>query len=230
MPRGTLTGSRIRDRRVAAAMKQADLAREAGISASYLNLIEHNKRRIGGKVLGAIARALGCEVTALTEGAETVLLAALREAAAGAGADDRAEEFAGRFPGWAALLAERHGRVERLRREVEALSDRLAHDPHLTASLHELLSAATAIRSTASILAGTDEMAPGQSARFLGNLDAEGRRLAEGAEALLRRLEACNTPTIALADCSRRLVEFVDSPFPTQTTTTFHQRSIIDDD
>lgn len=193
MPRGALTGSRIRDRRVAAGLRQADLARAAGISPSYLNLIEHNRRRIGGKLVADIARALGCEVSALTEGAEAVLLAGLREAAAvpaGRGAElERTEEFAGRFPGWATLLAERHARVERLEREVSALSDRLAHDPQLSASLHELLTAVTAIRSTASILAGTDDLDPAWMGRFLGILDAEGRRLAEGAEALVRYLD-----------------------------------------
>ncbi len=191
MPRGTLTGSRIRDRRVAAGLKQADIARAAGISASYLNLIEHNRRRIGGKVLADIAKALGVEVTALSEGAEAVLLGTLREASAsGPGAEaDKAEEFAGRFPGWAALVAERHERVEELQRQVAALSDRLAHDPHLSASLHELLTAVTAIRSTTSILAGTDDLDPNWARRFLTNLDAEGRRLAEGAEALVRYLD-----------------------------------------
>lgn len=192
MPRGALTGSRIRDRRLSAGIRQADLARTVGISASYLNLIEHNRRRIGGKLVADIARALDCEVSTLTEGAEAVLLAALGEAAAAGGQgaeEDRAEEFAGRFPGWARLLAERHGRVERLEREVEVLSDRLAHDPQLSASLHEVLTAVTAIRSATSILAGTENLDPAWAARFLGILDAEGRRLAGGAEALARYLE-----------------------------------------
>lgn len=193
MPQGALTGSRIRDRRMSAGMRQADLAKAAGISASYLNLIEHNRRRIGGKLVADIARALGCEITALTEGAEAMLLASLREAAAGPGGRDaeldRAEEFAGRFPGWSGLLAERHARVQRLEAEVAALSDRLAHDPHLSASLHELLTAITAVRSSASILAGTEDLDPAWASRFLAILDAEGRRLSEVAEALVRHLD-----------------------------------------
>ena len=59
MTRDALTGSRIRERRVMAGQKQADLAKRIGISASYLNLIEHNRRRIGGKLLLNIAAALG---------------------------------------------------------------------------------------------------------------------------------------------------------------------------
>jgi len=64
-----------------AGLKQADLARAAGISASYLNLIEHNRRRIGGRTLVALAQALKVEPAALSEGVESQLMAALQEAA-----------------------------------------------------------------------------------------------------------------------------------------------------
>lgn len=73
MSRSALTGSRIRERRSMMEMRQADLARHVGISASYLNLIEHNRRRIGGKLLMDIAAALQIEPAALSEGAEAHL-------------------------------------------------------------------------------------------------------------------------------------------------------------
>ena len=57
------------------------LAREVGISPAYLNLIEHNRRRIGGKLLVNLARALDTEPVTLSEGAETALVDVLREAA-----------------------------------------------------------------------------------------------------------------------------------------------------
>ena len=81
MVREALTGSRIRERRVMAGFKQADLARKIGISASYLNLIEHNRRRIGGALLLKIAGALETDPSALSEGAETTLTSALDAAA-----------------------------------------------------------------------------------------------------------------------------------------------------
>ena len=61
MARDTLTGSRIRERRIMSGLKQAELARMADISPSYLNLIEHNRRRIGGKLLLDIAEVLEVE-------------------------------------------------------------------------------------------------------------------------------------------------------------------------
>ena len=193
MARDTLTGSRIRERRTMAGLRQADLARKVGISASYLNLIEHNRRRIGGKLLVDIAQVLGVEPSMLTEGAEAALVATLREAAADAGAAqgeaDRAEEFAGRFPGWAEVLARQHRRIASLERTVETLADRLSHDPHLAASLHEVLSTATAIHSTASILAETGELEAEWRERFHRNLNEDSRRLAESSKALVRYLD-----------------------------------------
>lgn len=193
MARDTLTGSRIRERRSIAGLRQADLARQVGISASYLNLIEHNRRRIGGKLLLNIAEVLGVELSMLTQGAEAALIATLREAAADAGAVaaeiDRADEFAGRFPGWAEVLAANHRRIASLERTVETLSDRLTHDPHLAASLHEVLSTAAAIRSTASILAETGELEAEWRDRFHKNLNEDSLRLAESSKALVAYLD-----------------------------------------
>ncbi|KUF10297.1 helix-turn-helix transcriptional regulator [Pseudoponticoccus marisrubri] len=194
MPRDTLTGSRIRERRVARGMKQAELARNAGISASYLNLIEHNRRRIGGKLLLDIAEILQVDPTMLTEGAGAALISTLREAAMeseASGAElDRVDEFAGRFPGWAQLLSDTRGRVAALERTVEILTDRMTHDPHLAASLHEMLSTVTAIHSTASILAEPGEIDAEWQARFHRNIHEDSERLAETSRGLVTYLEA----------------------------------------
>jgi transcriptional regulator with XRE-family HTH domain len=194
MAREALTGSRIRERRIIAGLKQADLARQIGISASYLNLIEHNRRRIGGKLLLNIAAQLRVEASALTEGAEAALIATLRDTAHSARVPEaeleRAEEFAGRFPGWAEALAASHRKIAGLERMVETLSDRLAHDPALAASVHEVLSTAASIRSTASILAADKDLDPIWRDRFHANIDADSRRLAASSKTLVGFLDA----------------------------------------
>ena len=193
MARDTLTGSRIRERRVMAGMRQAELAREVGISASYLNLIEHNRRRIGGKLLVDIAQVLDVEPSLLSEGAEAALIAILREAAADSAATsqelDRIDEFAGRFPGWAALIGEQHRRLGSLERTAATLTDRLTHDPHLATSMHEMLTIVTAIRSTAGILADTREIEPEWRNRFHRNLNEDSQRLAESSQQLVAYLD-----------------------------------------
>jgi predicted transcriptional regulator/DNA-binding XRE family transcriptional regulator len=194
MAREALTGSRIRERRVMGGLKQADLAKAIGISASYLNLIEHNRRRIGGKLLLNIAETLGVEANLLTEGAEATLISAMREAADEAGLSGpeaaRADEFAGRFPGWADVLVGTRRRVAALEQTVEALSDRLSHDPHLAASMHELLSTAAAVRSTAAILAETKTLQAEWRERFHANIHEDSRRLSDSAEALVAYFDA----------------------------------------
>jgi len=194
MPLSALTGTRLRERRLAAGLRQTDLAVAAGISASYLNLIEHNRRKVTDAVLDRIAAALGLDRAALAGGQEAALAEDLRATAARAGQSmaelERLEDFAGRFPGWAGLLATLGARVQGLERAVEALNDRMTHDPHLSQSLHELLSSLSSVRATAAILAETEDLEPDWAARFHQNLHHDSERLAAGAEALVAYLDA----------------------------------------
>lgn len=194
MPLSALTGTRLRERRLALGLRQGVVAEAAGVSASYLNLIEHNRRRVTEEVLAALAGVLGVPVEVLREGEGSTLLEDLRLAAAAAGEGtgaelDRIEEFAGRFPGWAGTLVALERRVAGLERAVEALNDRMTHDPHLSASLHEMLSAVSSVRSTAEILAEPDEIDPDWQGRFLRNLFSDSERLAAVSEALVAYLD-----------------------------------------
>lgn len=215
MARSALTGTRIRERRLALKLRQAELARQLGISAAYLNLIEHNRRRVSEPLLAAFAQALDIEDMALSEGAEGALFEALREAAAAgtmsggavAGAVgpadapgrfdaaelERIEEFVGRFPAWARLLAARQARVAALERVVETYSERMSQDPFLLDGLHEVLSAVTSLRSTAAILAETPDIEPEWQRRFLGTIAAESLRLSAAAEGLVEYLDGMET-------------------------------------
>jgi transcriptional regulator with XRE-family HTH domain len=202
MPLNTLTGTRIRERRAQAGLRQAELARAAGLSASYLNLIEHNRRKVPPEALERLAAALGVSAQALAGDGEADLGAELREAAAAAAVSveaARAEEFAGRFPGWAALVVAQHRRVVQLEQAVETLSDRVTQDPQLSDSLHELLSAAASVRSTAAILSDTPDIEPEWRDRFQRNLAEDSARLALGAEAVVGYLDAVAAPETGIS-------------------------------
>lgn len=69
-----IVGARIRERRRARGITQADFARRAGISPSYLNLIERNRHRIAGALLGRIAHELELPLSDLDGHAERRLL------------------------------------------------------------------------------------------------------------------------------------------------------------
>lgn len=194
MPISALTGTKLRDRRLAAGLRQAQVAAQAGISASYLNLIEHNRRNVTPEVMERLAEALQIDQATLVEGKDAALVEDLRAAAARGGTPgaevERAEDFVDRFPGWAALLASLDARGLALERAVEALNDRMTHDPHLSQSLHELLSSLSAVRATAAILAETPDLEPEWAMRFHRNLHQDSERLVAGAEALVGFLDA----------------------------------------
>ena len=191
----TLAGSRIRERRIAQGLRQADLALAVGISPSYLNLIEHNRRRIGGKLLQSLAHRLEVDPALLAEGAEQEVIARLGNVAARLGEEigvASSADFANRFPGWANLVIRAGRRIDELERNVETLTDRLTHDPHLAATLHEVLSTVTAIRSTASILTDTREIEPEWRDRFHRNINEDAGRLADRAQALVGFLDGAS--------------------------------------
>lgn len=217
-----LTGTRLRERRLGRGVRQSDLARSVGISPAYLNLIEHNKRRIGGKLLVELARALGAEPGELSEGAEVALLGVLSAAAARQPKSQaelaKVEEFAGRFPGWSRVVAGQHGRMRELERLVEALSDRLTHDPHLAATLHDVLSSVTAIHAAVSILTGDEDIDADWQARFLRNVAEDSTRLTESAQGLAAFLEADHAGQPAHRSPQDELSGFLDAHeyyFPT---------------
>lgn len=189
-----MIGARIRARRFDRGLSQADLAKAAGISASYLNLIEHDKRRIGGRVLAAVADALGTDPHRLSEGAGPRLIRALTAAAAATESDpppeiDQIERLAADLPGWTALIAAQSDRIAALEARIAAMGDRMAHDPALSASVHDVLSMVTAIRSSAAILV-EEELEADWQRRFHRNIDEDSRRLATSAQALAGYLTA----------------------------------------
>jgi len=168
------------------------LARTLGISASYLNLIEHDRRRIAGKLLVRAAEALGVAPARLTEGADPDLVARMQTAAAGvADPPDAASatDLATRAPQWAQLIAHQHRRIAALESQVQELGDRLHYDPDLASTLHDVISTATAIRSTAAILTEDETLDADWLARFHRNIHEDAIRLAASSDRLIVKLD-----------------------------------------
>ena len=198
-----LIGTRIRERRLSLGRRQTEVARRAEISATYLTLIEHNRRPVGDALLTRLAEALEIDAAELASDREEALLGTLREAAARAGDQpvelDQIAEFAARFPGWATALAGASRRADTLERRLVAMSDRMTRDPYLLATLHEVQSAVTALRSTASILAETPEIETEWRDRFHGNLDQDSLRLSRTAQALVAYLESFEDDAVPIS-------------------------------
>lgn len=189
----SLVGTRIRERRRAKKISQSGLAKQVGISASYLNLIEHNRRGIAGKTLLALAKALDINPRYLNEGADQGLIDSINKAAAknkGMNSEElRTEEFIGRFPGFAQLIERLFDQLEVQDQNLQALSDKVSNDPFFAEAMHLMLSTITTIRSTADILKSFDDIPAERRAKFLSNLLAESERLSHTAQEVLEHFE-----------------------------------------
>jgi len=200
MPR-SLIGPRIRERRRALGMTQVHLAQRAGVSASYLNLIEANKRSIGGALLRRLAEQLGLRVDEVDGAAERRLLADLAALAGEPLLADlhpdatAAGDLAARHGAWAQALVRLHRAVVDRDRAVSALSDRLSQDPFLAGAVHRMLTQVAAIRSAAEILETVEGLGAAQRMRFVSLVGAESRRLTEVAQALAAFFDKAHSGT-----------------------------------
>ncbi len=186
----SILGTRIRQRRREIGSTQAELAKKVGISPSYLNLIEWNKRRIAGPLLGKIAEALDITLSELDDVSERRLSITLSEIAhlpALTSLDieeERINELIGRFPGWARGLAAL-ARSERDATERAAiLSDRLSNDPFLSENIHRMLSRIAAIRSVSEIISDYSDIPDDRRDQFDQIIFEESRALSDVGEAL----------------------------------------------
>jgi len=188
-------GHRVRARRRELGITQTALAKTLGISVSYVNLIEHDKRSIGGALLNRMGEALGMEQGALDGAQERRVLDELAEIAAGAtiGAagpePESARDLLARHEPWARVLLSLHRAGMRDQGTIAALSNRLNQDPVLDASVNDMLASATAIRSVADIFADAPDMEGDQRARFDAILHEEATRLSDVAQTLARAFE-----------------------------------------
>ena len=186
----TIVGTRIREYRRQMGVTQAEMARRVGISASYLNLIERNKRRIAGALLRTVADNLGVSLEDLDGASERRLVETLREVAsrpALAGQEvelDALGDLVGRYPGWARAIAAIARSEEAAQHLSRALSDRLTHDPFLGEAVHRMLTRVAAIRSAAEILIEFEDIDEDARRRFNRIVHDEAHVLTEVGEAL----------------------------------------------
>lgn len=80
MSKAVFLGRRIRSQRMRLGLSQVALAKRLGISASYLNLVENDRRPVTTALLLELTRALDVDLRTLASGSDGELLAALEEA------------------------------------------------------------------------------------------------------------------------------------------------------
>ena len=185
-------GQRIRNRRRERGLTQTALAKAAGISGPYLNLIEHDKRMIGGALLRRIAEALETEVEQLSGSGDARLAQDVLEiirSLAIAGLDERgALDFVAQSPDWAQAFVTLHRSYRDASEAALALTDRLSQDPALMELSHAVLTQVTAIRSFAEILEEHRELDDAERARFSHIIATESEQLGSSAREMITLL------------------------------------------
>lgn len=222
-PQRSLIGSKLRAKRKALGLSQVELAARAGISASYLNLIESNRRNVAGALLQRLAEALALPLEFIDGAAERRLVDGLAEIrgapvlASLALDPEPIADLVARYPGWAQALVNLHrAQVDGLA-TVNALADRLNQDPALAGAVHSLLTHVSSIRSAAEILEQDSALDAVQRRRFVANVVDDSQRLSEVAQRLAGFFTGSLTGTHSLTPADEVDDFFIDhdNHFPT---------------
>ncbi|GAB5470690.1 MAG: hypothetical protein Kilf2KO_37200 [Rhodospirillales bacterium] len=191
-------GARIAERRRFLGLTQRGLAEKVGVSNAYMNLIEHDKRQIGGSLLSRVAEALEMPLVELTTVEDSRLFQDMQELARGMavpGQDEgRIGSFVGRYPEWAKTFVQMHRSLQNATETAVALSERVSRDPSLRDLSHQILTRITSIRSFSEILQDYGQLSDAERQRFAGIIAAESDTLGRSARTMIDFLEDGGDP------------------------------------
>jgi len=183
MARNPQLGIKVRRLRQAQGISQVEAATQLGISASYLNLIEHNQRPLTVNLLFKIGQIFDVDLRDWSEGDEARTAAALREVLADplfAGVeipDEELGEAAVSVPNLSQALRELYAAYRQTLNNVHTLGDQLAEQAAMTGASMEVRTVLTSVRSFAEILRENDNLDADQRRQFLSILIDESDRL-----------------------------------------------------
>lgn len=132
MDKKAMLGHKVRRLRRDSGLTQAQMAEMLGISASYLNLIEHNQRPVTVPLLLKLGQAFDVDLQAFAEDEETRLLASLKEvfadplfAASDLGRQDL-RELAAVNPTLAQAVVTLYQAYRETREDIQTLAEKVA--------------------------------------------------------------------------------------------------------
>lgn len=207
-------GHRIRQRRQAMGLTQSALAQRLGISASYLNLIEHDRRSARGGLVRRLADALSIDPVALSGAAESRVEGALAEASgdpvlADSGFDAaEAERLVAAAPTSARALLALYRQYCALGQQVADLAERVDQNPVIADLSHQILTTITSIRSSAEILSDYDDLDDRAQRRFLDAITSESTHLTRAAQEMFDVLRERNAD-LPVADPETEVEDFI---------------------
>ncbi|RDD61733.1 helix-turn-helix domain-containing protein [Ferruginivarius sediminum] len=181
-------GHRIRARRHELAITQVDLARRVGVSPSYLNLIEHDRRRVGGGLLRRLAEALRMDQHTLSGAEDARIVAELAEIGTDSVFEDvrfdseDAAQLLAASPRLTRAVLTLYRAYRTTLNQVDELSERVSRDPFLADANHQILTLITTIRSFSEILRDYGDLDDAQRRRFLATVVDNSENLSDLAQ------------------------------------------------
>lgn len=183
MEKQSFMGGKLARYRRELGITQIEMASNLGISPSYLNLIEHNRRKLTKPLLKKLETAYGLSGRALSGDDELTLVAQLREVFA-----DRT--FVTRpldeeqlmlavtaTPDLCRRVLELYKALLAAQEEVRRLGERFTENPHIAESNHQLLTLLTSILSFSEILKDNVDLPAERRQRYADVLVEEANKL-----------------------------------------------------
>ncbi len=183
--RRSFLGAKIKRLRQGLDLSQVDAAARLGISASYLNLIEHNRRPITVSLLFKFSELFGVDPQTFAEADETRLADSLRQMFADGPLKDRDipdEEIAdvvATAPSLCQSVIDLHSAYVNGQETIQALSEQLSDDAVLPATSYEMRAALASIRSFSEILYQHADISDAERQKFIGIVVKESTRLSD---------------------------------------------------
>ena len=185
-------GHKVRQLRRGLGLTQVKMAKDLEISASYLNLIEHNRRSITGDLAERFAEVYGIDVETLSGRREARLRDHLQEVlgdelfAAYRLRRGEIDELVARDPQFCLAFLGVYGAYRKGRDELRVLSEHLTNDPALVDSHHKLLTTLTSLRSFAEIMRDNTDLADVKRSEFADIMVEESQNLTDQIRELFR--------------------------------------------
>ncbi len=183
MTEAAFLGHKVRRLRLGCGLSQVQAAARLGISPSYLNLIEHNRRTLTLSLAIKVARAFDADIKEFSDDDEQRLIPGLTEVFGDPLFGPRRVsqgdlgELANILPAVGHGIMELYAAYRMARDNIRALGERLSDDSFPSTTAYELRTLSTSIRSFSEILHDNVGLAAKERRKFLEILVGESEKL-----------------------------------------------------
>ncbi len=191
MPNNQMLGHKLRGLRKDRGLTQVELATRLGISASYLNLIEHNQRNLTVPLLLRISDILNFSLQSFSPQQEGQRISALIEILKDPiyehldFSDEEIKDFYTNSPALCRALTRTYSTYRNIMEDFQVMNERLAQDPLLSSSIHRLRTLLTSIVSFSEILHDNADLSPSERQNFQKIVLEESENLSNTVNAML---------------------------------------------